>query len=108
MNSALVLYSQHPNRLARFYRLLGITLTPEKHGDGAKHYAGSVGDTVLECYPARQKTSSTKDTFIFYISDIELVARLLHTADVTFQRHGKTLSLFDPDGRSVRVFAASV
>ena len=47
----VVLKTRQLDELRRFYGLLRIELTEEQHGKGPVHYAGRVGDAVLEIYP---------------------------------------------------------
>ncbi len=47
----LVLKTPQVDKLRAFYQALGIELAEEKHGTGPVHYAGTVGDAVLEVYP---------------------------------------------------------
>jgi hypothetical protein len=47
----LVLKTPQVDRLRAFYQALGVELAEEQHGSGPVHYAGQVGDTVLEVYP---------------------------------------------------------
>jgi hypothetical protein len=47
----LVLKTTGPGRLRAFYAALGISFAEERHGEGPVHYAGRVGDLVLELYP---------------------------------------------------------
>jgi hypothetical protein len=44
----LVLKTRQLDRLRAFYQALGSKLAEEKHGSGPPHYAGQVGDAVLE------------------------------------------------------------
>jgi hypothetical protein len=44
----LFLKTRQLDRLRAFYQALGIKLAEEKHGSGPPHYAGQVGDAVLE------------------------------------------------------------
>ena len=51
----LVLKTRQPDRLRTFYQAFGVELVEERHGSGPHHYAGQVGDTVLEIYPLRDE-----------------------------------------------------
>jgi lactoylglutathione lyase len=47
----LVLKTRTLDKLKDFYTAFGITFVEEKHGDGPTHFAGRVGELVLELYP---------------------------------------------------------
>src|SRR5262249_3032512 len=47
----LVLKTPHVGRMREFYQAIGIEFTEEQHGNGPVHYAGKVGDVVIEIYP---------------------------------------------------------
>ncbi len=51
MLSLVVLKTRQVEALRRFYGTLGIELAEERHGKGPVHFAGQVGDVVLEVYP---------------------------------------------------------
>jgi hypothetical protein len=57
----LVLKTRQVDRLREFYQALAIELAEEKHGSGPVHYAGKVGDAVLEVYPLTED-GDTADT----------------------------------------------
>ena len=45
-------------RARRFYEAVGLRLTPEQHGAGARHYSAAVGRTVIELYPLRDRPTT--------------------------------------------------
>src|SRR5436309_13895318 len=47
----LVLKTRQVEQLRRFYQALGIALAEEQHGKGPVHFAGRVGNVVIEVYP---------------------------------------------------------
>lgn len=50
--SLLVLYTERLEECRAFYSALGLSFTPEKHGDGPEHHAAVLDDgTVVELYP---------------------------------------------------------
>jgi hypothetical protein len=51
----VVLRTPQVDRLRAFYQALGVELAEEQHGGGPPHYAGRVGDAVLEIYRCRTR-----------------------------------------------------
>lgn len=47
----VVIRSPNIEAIRRFYEAAGITFQLEQHGTGPKHYAATLGETVLEIYP---------------------------------------------------------
>src|SRR5262245_26410264 len=47
----LVLKTRQVEQLRVFYQTLGVDLVEEQHGKGPVHFAGLVGDVVIEVYP---------------------------------------------------------
>ena len=47
----LVLKTRQVEQVRLFYQALGIELAEERHGEGPVHFAGRVGDVVIEVYP---------------------------------------------------------
>ncbi|WP_160148481.1 VOC family protein [[Leptolyngbya] sp. PCC 7376] len=56
--SYVVLYVSDLQQSFKFYRDLGFGLTAEQHGNGPPHYSFSVGDLLIELYPAKDKKVS--------------------------------------------------
>jgi lactoylglutathione lyase len=108
----LVLKTPQVDRMLAFYRTLGIELNEEKHGTGPVHYAGKVGDTVLEIYPLPPGSTSDATTRLGFI-----VASLTAVVDA-FREFGLVLTepkmstwgvravVRDPDGRAVEIYEA--
>ena len=47
----LVIRAQQPEKLAAFYRLLGVDFHEEQHGSGPRHFCSTEGGSVFEIYP---------------------------------------------------------
>lgn len=54
MLNLVVLRSPDVHRAVRFYRVLGLLFTVERHGSGPEHYAAVVNGFVFEIYPLRE------------------------------------------------------
>src|SRR5437588_8514311 len=105
----LVLKTHQVDRVRAFYEALGIAFTEEQHGKGPIHFAGRVGDVVIEVYPLPDDgtpvDSSTR--LGFTVDDLVSVIQALHgigTEIVTQPREtawGVQAVVRDPDGRAL-------
>src|SRR5262245_31042531 len=105
----LVVKTHSPDKLLAFYQALGIGFTEEKHGNGPLHYAGSLGDLVLEIYPLANDAVADSTTRLgFAVSDLDSLLDKLR-ADGTVVRDtpwGRRTVVRDPDGRNVELYQA--
>jgi catechol 2,3-dioxygenase-like lactoylglutathione lyase family enzyme len=93
----LVLYSTRLEECRDFYADLGLSFTVEQHGQGPKHYAAVLADSmVFELYPARPDRES---------GPVRLGFTLTGTAATPPLAPGRH-RLTDPDGRTVEVHAS--
>lgn len=114
--NALILWSEVPARTAAFYRLLGLPLADEDHGDGHVHQACDFGGVHIAVYdappggrpPARRAAGAAMVGFA--VPDIAAVAAKLKAANeyrelIAPQEMdwGLRTVLEDPDGRSVEL-----
>jgi predicted enzyme related to lactoylglutathione lyase len=108
----LVLKTRQIEKVRAFYTTLGIKLTDEKHGDGPLHYAGKVGDTVLEVYPLLDADSAADSTTRLGFAVEDLSARVQSLLDLGTQvvsgprqtAWGIRAIVRDPDGRAVELY----
>jgi lactoylglutathione lyase len=107
--SLLVLKTRQLEGLRRFYAALGIDLRREQHGKGPIHYAGQIGDTVLELYPLVSEGGAEGPTRIgFKVPTVKGAVEALEalgTPVVTRPRTewGLQALVRDPDGRAVEL-----
>jgi predicted enzyme related to lactoylglutathione lyase len=107
----LVLKTPQVGRLRAFYEALGISLTQERHGNGPVHYAGQVGDAVLELYPLTDEggASDTTTRLGFTVRRLDEVMQAVRDAGAVIASEAKQTSwglravVRDPDGRSVEL-----
>ena len=107
----LVLKTRQVEQLRLFYRTVGIELVEEKHGTGPVHFAGRVGDVVIEIYPLPDDgapvDSSTRLGFaVENLNDVIQALEAIGTKIVTPPKQtpwGIQAVVRDPDGRSVEV-----
>ncbi|MFO0843743.1 MAG: VOC family protein [Gemmataceae bacterium] len=108
----LVLRTRQLERLRDFFRPLGVTFTPERHGTGPLHYAGEVGGVVLELYPlpeaARPDDHLTR--LGFSVRDLASALHEFEAAGVAVvsgareTEWGLRAVVRDPDGRTVELY----
>jgi catechol 2,3-dioxygenase-like lactoylglutathione lyase family enzyme len=107
----LVLKTRQVEQVRLFYQSLGIELAEEQHEKGPVHFAGRVGDVVVEVYPlADDGTPADSSTRLgFEVENLaEIVAALegIGTKVVTAPHEsawGVQAVVKDPDGRSVEL-----
>jgi predicted enzyme related to lactoylglutathione lyase len=110
----LVLKTYSLDNLKDFYAALGITFVEEKHGEGPTHYAGFVGDLVLELYPlpASAGPADASTRLGFEVPDLDAAVRSLEASGAVVVRGpgetewGRRAVVRDPDGRMVEVHSA--
>lgn len=108
----LVLKTGDVPRLRKFYACLGVEFIEERHGSGPLHYAGQLGDLVLEIYPLADGAAADRSTrFGFDLSDLDATLHRLAEAGTTIRTPptgtpwGRRAVVIDPDGRSVELVA---
>ncbi len=109
----LVLRTPQPDRLRRFYQVLGIHFAEERHGSGPLHLAGQVGDTVLELYPLPEEGGTVDSVRLGFsvpcLSETVLTLEVDGATIVSRPRStewGTRAVVRDPDGRSVELYEA--
>ena len=92
-------------RSRSFYEALGLTLTPEQHGPGPRHYSARVGETVLELYP--DASGSTRGLRLG-LRLVDLSAALSRLVEIgAVPRPGSPVTIDDPDGHRLELHLAS-
>jgi hypothetical protein len=77
----LVLKTGELARLREFYSALGIVFVEEKHGNGPTHFAGRVGDLVLELYPLPAVATGSAGTVRALLALEALIPKRFGTGD---------------------------
>ena len=87
-----------------FYEALGLAFVEEQHGDGPVHYAATLGGTVLELYPARDRPSSP-GRLGFAVDDVQGSLRAARAAggQVRASSGPDRVVVEDPDGVPVEL-----
>ncbi len=109
--SLLVLKTQQLEPLRAFYSALGIEFCEEQHGTGPTHYAGELGDAILEIYPLPEgEHNADSSTRIgFFVEDVGFVLESLWRNEFCELKKAKKTQwgyravVRDPDGRAVEL-----
>jgi lactoylglutathione lyase len=94
---------------AAAYSLLGITFQREQHGNGPVHYSGSVGPTILELYPATERSAVTSCRLGFAVACIaDVIAKWRESGgeivvEPTASPRGLRAVIVDPDGHKIEL-----
>jgi lactoylglutathione lyase len=110
----LVLKTGQADRLRAFYLALGVELVEERHGSGPLHYAGQIGDVVLEIYPLTDEGGAADATtrLGFAVERLAEVVQALREAGTVIASEprqtawGLRAVVRDPDGRAVELYQA--
>jgi predicted enzyme related to lactoylglutathione lyase len=107
----LVLKTNRLDELVGFYETLGIAFGEEQHGNGPRHYAGKLGDLVLELYPASPDDHVDSTTRLgFVVTNLDDVVRNLQWINAPVVKppqstdRGYRAVVRDPDGRAVELY----
>lgn len=73
----LVLKSSQPERLKVFYECLGVHFSKEQHRKGPVHFAGEIGNAVLEVYPLPESEGAVRGSEGPRIRTLRGVARVV-------------------------------
>ena len=108
----LVLKSNQVDLARDFYSVIGIEFVKEQHGIGPEHYAGKVGDCILEIYPLASE-GTTVDASVrlgFSVNNIsDVLVRLEKVGTKTVAKAQQTTwgtraIVRDPDGRAIELY----
>ena len=109
-SNSLVLKTRQVDRLLAFYQTLGIEFTEELHAQGPRHFAGRVGEVVIEIYALKDEgTVDTSPRFGFSVGKLAEVIQALEAIDTLIVKRptqtewGYQAVVKDPDGRSVEL-----
>ena len=101
----LVLRCSNVERSRVFYTALGLVLVPERHGNGAPHFACTLGEFVLELYPAGDWGPSAVRIGLRVASIEESIANVRNVGGdvvrVSSDALPRSALLRDPDGNDV-------
>jgi len=107
----LVLKSRQVDQLRAFYEALGIAFTQEQHGGGPVHFAGQIGDPILEIYPLPDDGTVDRTTRLgFGVMNLDQVIEHLRaggtpiTSPARQTTWGYRAVVQDPDGRAVELY----
>jgi hypothetical protein len=110
--SLLVLRTTRMEPLRLFYTALGISFAEERHGTGPLHYAGRVGEAVLELYPLTDEKPFENVRLGLTVPDLNAALHALANIGVSPERPpavtewGLRAVVRDPDDRAVELLQA--
>lgn len=107
----LVIRTAEPEKLAKFYTILGFTFDYHKHGNSPFHYSATFGQTVLEIYPlTKSQTGADKNLRLgFGIDNFDNIIDELKENNISFLLEptqtdfGFMAIIEDPDGRKLEI-----
>ena len=107
----LVLKTRQVEQVRLFYQALGIELAEERHGKGPVHFAGRVGDVVIEIYPLADDGTPVDSSIrlgfaVENLADVVQALQNIGTKVVTLPKEttwGLQSLVPDPDGRAVEL-----
>jgi catechol 2,3-dioxygenase-like lactoylglutathione lyase family enzyme len=92
-------------RTRQFYEALGLTLVPEQHAAGPRHYSARVGDTVVEFYP--DASGSTRGLRLG-LQLVDVPAAMSALAEIgAVPRPGRPPTIDDPDGHRLELHSVA-
>lgn len=101
--SLLVLRCRDLEASRAFFSALGAVFTLEKHGTGPQHYACTLGQVVLELYPAgRRNTSNLRLGFV--VRDLARTLELVrHLGGTVLSESAGQAVVVDLDGNRIEL-----
>ena len=102
--SLIVIRSKDIDESALFYRQLGMQLAEEKHGNGPRHFATEIGQTVLEIYPLGRKDPTSSLRLGFFVMKLDtILERLGVEAKPELTDYGYQAVINDPDWHTIEL-----
>ncbi|RKI70346.1 helix-turn-helix domain-containing protein [Corallococcus sp. AB049A] len=87
-----------------FYRILGLGLLEERHGKGPRHYAATLGRSVLELYPTEKRGQTARIGLgVQSISDIVGRVQASGFSSALVRCDDDKALLRDPDGNDIEL-----
>jgi lactoylglutathione lyase len=108
----LVIRSAIPEKMAEFYKHLGVTFEYHRHGKGPYHYSGHIGITLFEIYPLvvdqekpdiTIRMGLTIDPFHDIIGELKAQAITFHQ-EPKLTEWGIMAIIADPEGRKIELY----
>ena len=110
----VVVFAHNLEAAREFYASLGLTLQPEQHGTGPRHYAETLGAAVFEIYPDRDGERRGKLRIGFQVASVDGIVQQLRQRQVPILSEpkesawGRRAVVEDPDGNRVELTQKSV
>ncbi len=108
----VVLRTSEPQKLANFYKLLGLEFEYHQHGNSPFHYSAKIGETILEIYPlAKNQELADKNLRLgFGIDNFDGTIQHLKGLKIPFSLEPKETEfgfiaiISDPDQRKIELY----
>lgn len=108
----VVIRSTQMERVAQWYRLLGIEFASETHGKGPTHFAVEIAGTVFEIYPVKDEAGVDRTTRLgFSVPDLRATITSMQNMGGEIVQApqaspwGMRAVVRNPDGRTVERYA---
>ncbi|HEY4258933.1 MAG TPA: VOC family protein [Schlesneria sp.] len=107
--SLVVIRVSDITRSAEAYSVLGMTFQQEQHGNGPVHCSGAVGGTILELYPATERSPVTSCRLGFAVACVDdVIAKWRESGgeinvEPTDSPSGRRAVVTDPDGHKIEL-----
>ena len=110
----VALYVRDIEAAREFYACLGLSLQPEQHGTGPRHYAAMLGGAVFEIYPNRDGERKGVLRIGFQVASVDGIIQRLRQRHVPILAEpkesawGRRAVVEDPDGNRVELTQKSL
>lgn len=117
---ALILRTNNPEKLLKFYTTLGLEFELEEHDEGPKHWACEFSGVHMAIFSTKANPASDKLKFDRTLPGTSQIGFVVESVDETYKRlkhidaksiweptdahWGRTAMVYDPDGRPVEFF----
>jgi len=106
----VVIRSLDIERVAKFYRALGLPLQEHRHGSGPLHYAAELDSAVFEIYPRKSDTDGTTSVRLgFRVASLDAAIAALQevggqiVSAPQLSEWGRRAVVEDPDGHKIEL-----
>ena len=107
--SLIVLRVSDVEHSAAFYSVIGLSFQCEQHGSGPKHFSTTIGNTVLELYPASERFPATALRLGFIVDSVNATLSKYRQINCKVlvepqqSAHGLRAVIVDPDRHRIEL-----
>lgn len=107
----IVIRTPNPEALLPFYKALGLEFQREQHGSGPIHFAGTLGEVILEIYPPKKNQTEVEFSapmLGFRVDSLEGTLEKLSEigidgGEIKASEWGRFCNVVDFDGRAIQL-----